>query len=115
MRNTRILAIAGVSLLSIATPAFAQSAPSEEEADAGKEIVVTGTLIRGIAPGGSQTIGVSEEKIAAMQVFARHVVPLFEAGKLRAVVDRVLPLDRAREAHELVGSNDTFGKVVLSV
>lgn len=43
--------------------AFAQEAAEIEPKD---EIVVTGTLIRGIAPGGSQTIGVDEEAIAAI-------------------------------------------------
>jgi NADPH:quinone reductase-like Zn-dependent oxidoreductase len=31
------------------------------------------------------------------------------------VVDRVLPLAQASEAHAYVASNDSFGKVVLSV
>jgi iron complex outermembrane receptor protein len=41
---------------------------SEAADDSGKadDIVVTGTLIRGIAPGGSQSIGVDQEKIAAI-------------------------------------------------
>ena len=62
MRNFRNLAFAGVSLLSLATPAFAQGAPAAEDATA-DDIVVTGTLIRGIAPGGSQSIAVGQEKI----------------------------------------------------
>ena len=35
------------------------------------------------------------------------------AGKLRAIVDRGLPLSEAREAHELIESRGQFGKVVL--
>lgn len=35
------------------------------------------------------------------------------AGKIRAVVDRVLPLSEARQAHELIESRAQFGKVVL--
>jgi putative PIG3 family NAD(P)H quinone oxidoreductase len=54
-----------------------------------------------------------EEKIAAMQAFARHVVPLLASGKVVPVVDRVLPLAQAAEAHEYVASNQGFGKVVL--
>ena len=50
-----------------------------------------------------------------MQQFARHVVPLFARGALRPVVDRVLPLAQAAEAHAYVASNEGFGKVVLSV
>jgi putative PIG3 family NAD(P)H quinone oxidoreductase len=56
-----------------------------------------------------------EEKIAAMRAFARHVVPLVHAGALRPVVDRVLPLAAAAEAHAYVAANDSFGKVVLEV
>jgi NADPH:quinone reductase-like Zn-dependent oxidoreductase len=35
-------------------------------------------------------------------------------GKLRAVVDRVLPLSEARQAHELIEDRAQFGKIVLS-
>jgi putative PIG3 family NAD(P)H quinone oxidoreductase len=56
-----------------------------------------------------------EEKIAATRVFAHHVVPLVARGQLRPVVDRVLPLAAAAEAHAYVASNDGFGKVVLAV
>src|SRR6266436_3040919 len=38
-----------------------------------------------------------------------------ESGKIRAVVDRVLPLEEARKAHELMEDRAQFGKVVLSV
>lgn len=36
-----------------------------------------------------------------------------ESGKIRAVVDRVLPLSEARKAHELIENRGQFGKVVL--
>ena len=35
------------------------------------------------------------------------------AGKIRAVVDRVLPLSEARQAHELIENRAQFGKIVL--
>jgi len=54
-----------------------------------------------------------EEKIAVAQTFARHVVPLFAANKLAAVVDRVFPLAEAPSAHAYMASNQGFGKVVL--
>jgi NADPH:quinone reductase len=56
-----------------------------------------------------------EEKIAAGQVLARHIAPLFASGALRPIVDRVLPLESAAEAHALMGQNETFGKIVLRV
>jgi NADPH:quinone reductase-like Zn-dependent oxidoreductase len=34
-------------------------------------------------------------------------------GKIRAVVDQVLPLSEARKAHELIENRAQFGKVIL--
>jgi NADPH2:quinone reductase len=56
-----------------------------------------------------------EEKIAAVQEFARHVVPLLERQLLRPVIDRVFPLAAAGQAHTHMASNEGFGKVVLEV
>jgi putative PIG3 family NAD(P)H quinone oxidoreductase len=56
-----------------------------------------------------------EEKITAVQQLARHLAPLLARGSLRPVVDRVLSLAEAAEAHRYVASNASFGKVVLSV
>ena len=56
-----------------------------------------------------------EEKILAAQALQRHLVPLFARGVLRPVVDRVLPLARAADAHRLMQNNDSFGKLVLEV
>jgi NADPH:quinone reductase-like Zn-dependent oxidoreductase len=36
------------------------------------------------------------------------------AGRLRAVVDRVLPLDRIREAHRLLEERSVFGKIIVT-
>jgi putative PIG3 family NAD(P)H quinone oxidoreductase len=56
-----------------------------------------------------------EEKILAGRAFARHVMPLVSTGKIRAIVDRVLPLEKAGEAHAITEKNQTFGKVILSI
>jgi NADPH:quinone reductase len=56
-----------------------------------------------------------EEKILAARTFERHVVPLLARGALRPIVDRVMPLGQAGEAHRVMQSNDIFGKVVLEV
>ena len=42
-----------------------------------------------------------------------QIVKLLEQGKLKAVIDRVLPLSQARQAHELLANRAQFGKVVL--
>jgi NADPH2:quinone reductase len=70
-----------------------------------KRLIVIGTVLRARP---------LEEKISAAQRFARHVVPWFEQGKLRAVVDRTMSLEQAAEAHAYVAGNEGFGKVVLT-
>jgi NADPH:quinone reductase len=71
-----------------------------------KRVTIVGTVLR------SRPL---EEKIQAMQAFARHLVPLFESGALRPVIDRTFPLSRAAEAHAHMATNDGFGKIVLTV
>jgi len=56
-----------------------------------------------------------EEKIRATRLFARDALPLLASGRVKPVVDAVLPLDRAREAHERLERNDSFGKLVLGL
>ncbi|HEY9785984.1 MAG TPA: zinc-binding dehydrogenase [Candidatus Obscuribacterales bacterium] len=41
------------------------------------------------------------------------LLPFFETGLLKPVVDRVLPLNEAKKAHEILESREHFGKVVL--
>jgi NADPH:quinone reductase len=56
-----------------------------------------------------------EEKIQATVAFGRDVLPLVQAGKVRPVVDSVLPLDAVRQAHEQMERNESFGKIVLKM
>ncbi|MBI3824874.1 MAG: zinc-binding dehydrogenase [Candidatus Rokubacteria bacterium] len=42
-----------------------------------------------------------------------RIVQLAHEGKIRPVVDRVLPLSEARQAHRILESREHFGKVVL--
>jgi NADPH:quinone reductase-like Zn-dependent oxidoreductase len=39
--------------------------------------------------------------------------PLIEAGRIRPVIDRRIPMSQAAEAHRLVESNEHTGKVLL--
>ena len=43
----------------------------------------------------------------------RRIIRLVSQGQLRPVVDRVLPLDRVAEAHQLLEEREVFGKIVL--
>jgi NADPH:quinone reductase-like Zn-dependent oxidoreductase len=43
------------------------------------------------------------------------VLKLVSSGKLRAIIDRVLPLAECRKAHELLENREQFGKIVLQV
>jgi NADPH:quinone reductase len=71
----------------------------------GKRLEIHGTMLRGRA---------GWEKAAATDAFRTQVVPLLAAGTVVPVIDTVLPLADAAEAYELLASDVTFGKVVLS-
>ena len=43
----------------------------------------------------------------------RDVTALLWEGKLKPVIDRVLPLQAGREAFEAMEKSDQFGKIVL--
>lgn len=55
------------------------------------------------------------EKAAIVASVRKHVWPLVADGRVRPVVDRVLPLAEAAEAHRVVEAGEHIGKVVLSV
>ncbi len=54
------------------------------------------------------------EKAAVVAEVRAHVWPAVERGEVRPVVDRVLPLDEAAQAHRLLESSSHVGKVVLT-
>jgi putative PIG3 family NAD(P)H quinone oxidoreductase len=53
------------------------------------------------------------EKAAIVRGVRDHVWPLVEAGKIRPVIDRRLPMSEAAEAHRIVESSEHLGKVLL--
>ena len=56
-----------------------------------------------------------EEKIAVSRRCAHDLLPLFDTGVLRPVIDRRYRLDQVAEAQEYVASNANVGKVLLEV
>jgi NADPH:quinone reductase-like Zn-dependent oxidoreductase len=71
----------------------------------GRRATMRGTLLR------ARPI---EQKAAAVQAFAREVVPLLESGAVEAVVDSVFPAERAAEAFDHIQQPGKFGKVLLA-
>jgi putative PIG3 family NAD(P)H quinone oxidoreductase len=53
------------------------------------------------------------QKAVIVAAFAAEVVPALADGRLRPIIDRVLPLDDAGEAHRLMESGEVVGKIVL--
>jgi putative PIG3 family NAD(P)H quinone oxidoreductase len=56
-----------------------------------------------------------EEKIALTQRFAAEMLPLFDSGALRPVIDSRFPLDAVAEAHVRMEGNANAGKILLDV
>lgn len=72
----------------------------------GKRLQIRGTVLR------SRTL---EEKIQATQSFAAEVVPLLEKGMVRPAIDSSFKMADISQAHERLESNQTFGKVVITM
>ena len=71
-----------------------------------KRATITGTVLRARP---------LEEKIAITRRFAAEVLPLFESGALRPVIDSRYPLERVAEAHRQMEANANVGKILLDV
>ena len=56
-----------------------------------------------------------DEKIAATQRFRAEILPLFDAGLVRPVIDRRFALADIAAAHDHLESNANVGKVVIDV
>ena len=54
-----------------------------------------------------------EEKTALAREFSDRIVPFFESGRLKPIVDRVFSFAEISAAHQLMESNASFGKIVL--
>jgi len=56
-----------------------------------------------------------EEKACIAAGFAARFGPALARGEIRPVVDRVLPLERAGDAHRAMKASEHFGKIALRV
>jgi NADPH:quinone reductase-like Zn-dependent oxidoreductase len=54
------------------------------------------------------------EKAAIVAAVREHVWPLIEAGQVRPVIDRILPLADAPQAHRLMETGAHVGKILLA-
>jgi putative PIG3 family NAD(P)H quinone oxidoreductase len=57
----------------------------------------------------------AEEKAAIVAAVLSEVWPAVEAGQVRPVIDRLLPLDDAAEAHRVLEGSTHVGKILLTV
>lgn len=55
------------------------------------------------------------EKAAVMDALYEHVWPRLASGEIEPVIETVLPITDAHDAHELIASDATVGKVILTV
>jgi putative PIG3 family NAD(P)H quinone oxidoreductase len=69
-----------------------------------KRLTIVGTVLRARP---------LEEKIQVARSFEQEVVPWLVDGRVRPVIDRVLPMQAVQEAHRVAEANESVGKVVL--
>jgi putative PIG3 family NAD(P)H quinone oxidoreductase len=71
-----------------------------------KRASITGTVLRARP---------LEDKIALTQRFVAEMLPLFDTGVLRPVLDSTYPLEAVADAHRHMASNANVGKIVVTI
>ena len=71
-----------------------------------RRLQLIGSTLRGQSTG---------EKGSLVASFVERFGAALRAGRVRPVVDRVLPLAEAAQAHRLMKASEHFGKIVLRV
>ncbi|NCV47625.1 MAG: hypothetical protein EBW53_05925 [Actinobacteria bacterium] len=71
-----------------------------------KRASITGTVLRPRP---------KEEKIAVSQAFAEALLPDFDAGVLKPVIDKRFTIDQIVAAHEHMEANANIGKIVVTI
>ncbi|MFV2039921.1 MAG: zinc-binding dehydrogenase, partial [Acidimicrobiales bacterium] len=56
-----------------------------------------------------------DEKIAITQRFTAEILPLFDTGAAKPVIDSRFPLDRIADAHRHMEANANVGKILVDV
>jgi NADPH:quinone reductase len=69
-----------------------------------KRLTITGSTLR------SQSNAVKAEIAKALY---EQIWPMITAGRYRALINQVLPLEEAQQAHKLMESDDRIGKIML--
>lgn len=72
----------------------------------GKRASITGTLLRARP---------LDEKIAITQRFISEMLPLFDSGHMKPVVDSTYSLADIAKGHEYMASNGNVGKIVVTI
>ena len=104
MRNVDLLATGG-RLVFIATLGGARA-----ELDIRKLMARRGRLI-----GSTLRSRPTPEKARIRDAFVERFWDDLEGGRIAPVIDRVLPIEQAEAAHEVMRANDNLGKIVLEV
>ena len=81
------------------------SAPLDMRTLLNKRLTIVGTVLRARS---------RAEKIEIAQLFEREALPWLAEGKVKPVIDRVLPIEQVAEAHRLDEENQVVGKIVLA-
>ena len=71
-----------------------------------KRASITGTVLRARP---------LEEKVAISQRFAAELLPLFETGALKPIIDSRYAFANIAEAHEFMASNGNVGKIIIDI
>jgi NADPH2:quinone reductase len=104
-RNVKALAVEG-RLVQIA---FLQS-PKVADFNFGpmmmKRLTITGSTLR------ARSV---QQKADIVESLNEHVMPMLGSGAIGPVIDTVLPLDQAAEAHRLMEASNHIGKIMLTV
>jgi NADPH:quinone reductase-like Zn-dependent oxidoreductase len=72
----------------------------------GKRLTIRGTVLRARP---------LEEKVEVARAFERDVLPRLARGDVRPVIDSIFPLEQLPDAHRRMESNQSFGKIVVTM